>query len=299
MLLMPAFSALIRIVPDPVATRSISNVSEGMVWPCACMIIGTRRTMPSRSGLIVNRPRPAAACSSTGTLRSRPGKSNMKRCGSSPSIASPGHRQRLVERGDFLRQAGFAEHDARASDGVGEDLVVARQRAQLGAGFLVEIAERVGRIGGIEPVGLRKHRVERDHDGAQPRQFGDEVGDPRPRPWPLAELFQALVVDIDDGDRPCGLLAGIDALEKVKGPDANFLDRSRIGDAKGCEPDQQRKAQQPGIADAPLEPPSQYPQSLHAVWISRIDGSGMLDSRERPLYRLPRIRYCRCRPDEE
>ena len=60
-----------------------------MVWPCACMIIGTRRTMPSRSGLIVNRPRPAAACSSTGTLRNRPGKSNMKRCGSSPSIASP------------------------------------------------------------------------------------------------------------------------------------------------------------------------------------------------------------------
>ena len=104
---MPAFSALIRIVPEPVATRSISNVSEGMVWPCACMIIGTRRTMPSRSGLIVNRPRPAAACSSTGTLRSRPGKSNMKRCGSSPSIASPGDRQRLVERGDFLRQPGI------------------------------------------------------------------------------------------------------------------------------------------------------------------------------------------------
>ncbi len=86
---MPAFSALIRIVPEPVATRSISKVSDGIVWPWASMIIGTRRTMPSRSGLIVNRPRPAAACSSTPTLRSRPGKSNMNRCGSSPSIASP------------------------------------------------------------------------------------------------------------------------------------------------------------------------------------------------------------------
>ncbi len=86
---MPAFSALIRIVPEPVATRSISNVSEGMVWPWASMIIGTRRTMPSRSGRMVKSPRPAAACSNTGTLRSKPGKSNMKGCGSSPSIASP------------------------------------------------------------------------------------------------------------------------------------------------------------------------------------------------------------------
>ena len=86
---MPAFSALIRIVPEPVATRSISKVSDGMVWPWACMIIGTRRTMPSRSGWMVKSPRPAAACSSTGVLRSKPAKSNMKRCGSSPSIASP------------------------------------------------------------------------------------------------------------------------------------------------------------------------------------------------------------------
>ena len=89
MLWMPALSALIRIVPEPLATRNISKLSDGMVMPWASMIIGTRRTMPSRSGLIVNRPRPAAASSSTGTLRSRPGKSNMNGCGSSPSIASP------------------------------------------------------------------------------------------------------------------------------------------------------------------------------------------------------------------
>jgi hypothetical protein len=164
------------------------------------------------------------------------------------------HRQRLVEGRDFLGQARLAEHDAGSLDGVGKDLVVARQRAQLGAGFLVEIAERVGRIGGVEPVRLRKHRVERDHDGAQSGQLGDEGCDPGPRPWPLAELLKAFVVDIDDGNRPCGLLARIDALERVKGPDPNFLDRSRIGDAKGCEPDQQRKAQQPGIANPPLEP---------------------------------------------
>ena len=60
-----------------------------------------------------------------------------------------------------------------------------------------------------------------------------------------------------------GLLARIDALEGVKGPDADFLDRRRVGGAQRSEPDQQRKAQQPGIAYAPREPPSQYPQSFH------------------------------------
>ena len=119
----------------------------------------------------------------------------------------------------------------------------------------IKIAEGVGRKGRVETVGLGKHRVEGDHDRAEPGQFGDEVGKPGARPRPLPELFQALVVDIDDGDRPDGLLARLDALEGVKGPDANFLDGSRVGDAKRGKPDQQRKAQQPGIADAPLEPP--------------------------------------------
>ena len=175
----------------------------------------------------------------------------------------PGDRQRLVEGRDFLRQAGFAEHDAGRLDGVGEDLVVARQRAQLGAGLLIEIAEGIGRKGRVETVRLGKHRVEGDHDRTEPGQFGHEIGNPGARPRPLPELFQALVVDIDDGDRPDGLLARLDALEGVKGPDADFLDRSRIGGAQRGEPDQQRKAQQPGIADAPREPSSQYPQSFH------------------------------------
>ena len=45
--------------------------------------------MPSRSGSIVSRPRPLAAFSRIGVLRSRPGNLTMNRCGSSPSIANP------------------------------------------------------------------------------------------------------------------------------------------------------------------------------------------------------------------
>ena len=132
-------------------------------------------------------------------------------------------------------------------------------------------------ICGVEPVGLGEHRVEGDHDRAEPGQFGDEIGDPGARPRPLPELFQALVVDIDDGDRPDGLLARVDALEGVEGPDADFLDRRRIGDAQRGEPDQQHKAQQPGIAEAPLEPSWQCPQSLHGFrMFTRANGAGQV-----------------------
>jgi hypothetical protein len=58
-------------------------------------------------------------------------------------------------------------------------------------------------------------------------------------------------------------MAWINALEEIEGPDADFFDRSRVGGAQRGEPDQQREAQQPGVADAPREPPPQYPQSFH------------------------------------
>ena len=50
------------------------------------------------------------------------------------SAAAPGLRGQS-------RQAGFAEHDLGLLDGVGQDLVVARQRPQLVPGLLVEIAK--------------------------------------------------------------------------------------------------------------------------------------------------------------
>ena len=218
MLLIPALSDLMKMVSVPVTTRSISKLRDGMVTPCASMIIGTRRTMPSRSGLIVNRPRPAAASSSTGTLRSRPGNSNMKGCGSSPSIASPVTGRDLSSSAVDLGKSGFAEHHARMPHRIGENLIVARQRPQLGAGFLIEIAEGIGRDVGIEPVGLGEHDVEGDHDGAEFGQVGDHVRDPRSRPRPLAELGQSFgLVDVDDGDRRLRELgAGIEALEAYR-----------------------------------------------------------------------------------
>ena len=70
---------------------------------------------------------------------------------------------------------------------------------------------------------------------AQPGQTADDVGQARARPRPLTETWvgKALLVDIDDGDRPCLLDPGLDALEGIEGPDTQLLDRGRIEQSAG------------------------------------------------------------------
>ena len=263
MLLMPVFSALIRIVPEPVATRSISKLSEGMVWPCASMIIGTRRTMPSRSGLIVNRPRPAAACSSTGTLRNRPGKSNMKRCGSSPSIASP-------VTGSVLSSAAISSGSPDSPSTTRDVRMASAKTSSLlgSARSLARVSSSRLRKVSAATAGLRRSGSENTASNAittAPSRVSSVTRSAiRVRGHGHCPSFSRLLSSMSTMVTGlCGLLARFDALEEIKGPDANFLDRRRIGDAQRGKPDQQRKAQQPGIPDAPLEPPSQYPQSFH------------------------------------
>ncbi len=139
------------------------------------MIIGTRRTMPSRSGTMVNRPRPAAASSSTLTLRSSPANLNSKGVGILAEHGKSGDRQLLVEVRVNLVSPGFAEHHPRFADGIGENPVIAGQRPQLLPRRLVETAEIVGDDVGIEPVGLGENDVERDDHGAHPGQSVDDV----------------------------------------------------------------------------------------------------------------------------
>jgi hypothetical protein len=42
-------------------------------------------------------------------------------------------------------------------------------------------------------------------------------------------------------------------LERIEGSDPKLLDRGRIGDPEGREPDQERQAHQPGIPEPPRE----------------------------------------------
>ncbi len=185
-----------------------------------------------------------------------------------------GHRKFRVEIGMNVRAARFSEHHARIADGIGKNPVIARQRPQSRAHLLVEIAEGVCDELGIEPVGLGEHGVERDHHGAEPGQVGNDVGDARPRPRPLTEsrIGQAPFVDVDDRDRPHRLLAWFQHLEEIEGSYPHLGDRSRIPNPQRGKADQQRKADQPRIPEAPLEPPPYDPQPFHAVWISRLGG---------------------------
>ena len=243
-----------------------------MVTPCACRIIGTRRTMPSRSGSMVSRPRPAAVASRTGMLRCTPGNLSRKRLGSSPSVAKAVCGSDLSNFGFMFAERSAAEDHARAPHRIGKYLVVAGKVAQLGPRRLVEIPHRLGRGAGIEPVGLEEHHVEGDHDRAKVGQVEDHVREVRSRPRPLAEFRQALFVDVDDGDRPGGLHARLDALEGVEDPDPQFLDRRVVGDAQRPEPDQEHETHQPCIAELPREPASPDPEPLHAVRLSRCGG---------------------------
>ena len=175
-----------------------------------------------------------------------------------------GDRQFLVEHAGFGR-AGFTEHHARLANGIGHDLVVARQRAQLLAGRLIEIAECVGGDFRIEPVRLGEHGVEGDHDRAEPCQVGDDVGDPRARPGPLPELGSARLFSSIST-----MVTG--RMVFTRGSKSWKLSQVRIRISSiGCgsqtrkrgKADQQHKADQPGIPEAPREPPPQCPQSLH------------------------------------
>ena len=61
---MAASSRLADVTPNEVrdAIRTKVKAITG-IFGLTTITSGTRRTMPSRSGLIENRPRPAAACS--------------------------------------------------------------------------------------------------------------------------------------------------------------------------------------------------------------------------------------------
>ena len=72
----------------PTAIRIASSARLGSSWPATEPTSGTRRTMPSTSGVSVTRPSPAAASLSTGVAPTSPGSSGRKRRGSSPSATT-------------------------------------------------------------------------------------------------------------------------------------------------------------------------------------------------------------------
>jgi hypothetical protein len=140
--LVPTDSVRMRIAPEFVTTRSSSIESDGTSDPCARMMIGTRRTIPSRSGKIEKTPCPAAACSIAGDVAEQSRERHEKGSGVRPFDSEAGLQRGLALRSRHRScRAHLTDHHARALDRFRQDLVVARQAAQLIAGDVVKIAE--------------------------------------------------------------------------------------------------------------------------------------------------------------
>ena len=132
-----------------------------------------------------------------------------------------------------LAHAGLADDDARAADGVGKHLLVGGQLEQIGPDGFRQIGIVLGDAVGRKPVRLGEDHVEGDVDGAHRRQPVDQPGDLGARPGPLADLFEALFVYVDDDDGLFDVRARIEPLEDVEALVADGRDEKRVGDAQG------------------------------------------------------------------
>ena len=81
------------------------------------------------------------------------------------------------------------------------------------------------------------------------RQTGNEIGDARARPRPLADGLETFFVDIDNDDRPLRCLARMHHLEKIEDADAKFLNRNRIGDTQRSKRNQQYESKAAGQSE--------------------------------------------------
>jgi hypothetical protein len=199
-----------------------------------------------------NIPRPAAACSIGGMLRSRPGNVTRNGRGFGPTMAKPvcGAFSPSARGAAWLAAVSPTTDDAaRFLNRFGEDRVVAGQCGKLFARLRIETAEAAGGYGRRHAVGLGKDDVKANRDGAGGTQTGDEIGDHRPRPLP--DLPQAGFVDIDDDDRPHFLFARAQDLKQVERAQSQFFDRQRVGDAQRHKREQEQYAHRPRYPESP------------------------------------------------
>jgi hypothetical protein len=152
-------------------------------------MIGTRWTIRPRSGRIEKTPRPAAACLMAGTSRSSPG--NVTRnCRTAWASA----------RGTTVAEPTWptTTRDRRIASANSSSLL---GRSQVVAEVVVEIAEARRGDAGRHSVRLRENGVEADRHDAELGEPGNGVCDDRAWPQPLADLFNARFIDVDNDDR--------------------------------------------------------------------------------------------------
>ena len=168
-----------------------------------------------------------------------------------------GGRARIVPR---QRESGLQDRELAAwALGGGErgDRGESRQRLSQGRVRIREPRHRLARglpvraIGpgcgqrrGCGAVGLGKDDVEGDGGGAHLVQPDHQLGQARPRPRPLPESLQALVVDIDDAHRRRQERPGLQPLIGIEDGRAGVGEEPRFGRLEGGEGQQQQPRQE-------------------------------------------------------
>ena len=117
------------------------------------------------------------------------------------------------------------EHDRLFSDRLGENLVIVGKLAEQRGINSRDIANNRARR---QPVRLGEQDIECDGGRAHVREPVDQFGDPVARPWPLAELAQRGLIDVDDPNRQILESPRRDALVLVERRVADQLQRPRV-----------------------------------------------------------------------
>ena len=260
-LLMPICgSVLTRMAPAPVTTRSISRVSDGTMSAIGVHHDGNAADHPVALGLDREQPATGRRLLDRGDIaqQRREGDEVRLRIAAERGEAGLHLRGGVRVLGDEA-EAGLPGDDARARDRLAEQLIAARQLAQFRAGLVVEAAEALGRDVRRGPIRLGEDHVEGDGDAAERGQARDEIGHDRARPGPLADPLEALLVDVDDHDRPQRRLPRLERLVEVEAPEPQPFEQGRVPHPQHDEVEQQHEAD--GAADA--EPVEKAEEALH------------------------------------
>ena len=181
--------------------------------------------MPSRSGVIVKRPRPFAARSSTGTLRSNPGKCARKALASGPRVATP-----VIGKGSSGGGTGAASAVAPRMTRAGR---IARRRARRHCSAF----EGAARVSPRRDLEAMRQRGRATDDPLRQKRYRSRsplrrpaVASSRSRRrasaahghWP--NVREARLIDIEDDDGTLRCLARLQYLERVEDPQSQRFD---------------------------------------------------------------------------
>ena len=176
-----------------------------------------------------------------------------------------------------------AEHDPAPLDRVGQELVVvghrleARHQRVVGRDFLDTLDDPRRCCA----VGIDQQDVESDRGGAQLVEAIDQPREQRPRPGPLAEALQAVVVDVDDADRGRLVLPRLQAQEFVEDIQAELHERPGLAEPGEEGGEQNRQWQD--VMEVPVEVSA---KRLHRVSFQPARPAALFLRRRRGLRRV-------------